>query len=198
MKIFFSFLLVIFIQDIVFPATEKQFINSEEVQESLKYIDEPLEIQEARFEIFYNNIDIPYKIDSSIYKDYFKDSYYNFKISKTTKFRWIFYYSNGFYEWFKEDTKLRFIYNKGLLTYIVKEIFYKEKKIFICYIYNINGFLEYIEYVNFTKNDRRKGFWEKYYVFDCNKNYIGTWYKDNFYNKEGEIILKGRDFIPFN
>lgn len=189
--------MVFLISNVTFAATEKQFINSEEVQEYLKYIDEPLEIQEARFEIFYNNIDIPYKIDISPYKDYFTDHYYNIKKSRTTKFRWIFYFSNGLYEWFKEDTKLRFIYDKGHLTYIVKEFYYKEKKIFICYLYDINGNLKYIQYVNYIKRYGKNSFWKNYYIFDIDKNYIGTWYKDNFYNKEGQIILKGRDFIPF-
>ena len=192
MKIFFSFLLVLFIQNIVFPATEKQFISTDEVQESLKYIEEPLEIQQARFEIFYNNIDIPYKIDSSVYKDYFCDNHYNFKKSKTTNFRLIRYYSNGLYEWFKNFTKLRLIYDKGILVYIVEEKIYPNK-ILINYIYDIKGNLKYLEYINYKKNSDLK-----FYIFDNSKKYIGTWYKDNFYNKEGQIILKGRDFIPFN
>ena len=196
MKIFFSFLLVLFIQNIVFPATEKQFINSGEVQESLKYIEEPLEIQQARFEIFYNNIDIPYKIDSSVYKDYFCDNHYNLKKSKTTNFRLIRYYSNGLYELFKIFTKIRLIYDKGSLVYIVEEKIYPNKT-FIDYFYDTNGNLRYLEYINY-KNNYDKNSYHKFYIFDNNKNYIGTWYKDNFYNKEGEIILKGRDFIPFN
>ena len=187
--------MLIFCFNSVFAATEKQFITPDEVQESLKFADEPFEIQNARNEVFYSNINIPYKTDTSKYQKYFIDKSYNSKKHKTAKWKNIGYYSNGYYEWFKNGIWLRFIYENGKILFIRKEIYNNNKDIFIDFLYEPNGNLKYIHYI--TKDKINNNFWWTEYVFDTKKNYLGKWDKGTFYSTKNTILLHRGSNVPF-
>ena len=194
MKLFFVIIFLFISATTTFSATEKSFIHPELVQEYMKYIDEPEDVQNAREILFYTEINIPYEINTSEYQKFFIDKSYNYKTNSTSKLKWITYYSNGMYEWHKNSIWLSFIYQRGNLIYIEK-IFY-DKKIhnYISYMYDIYGKLKYITYIDAPNEYKLQ---TKEYIFDINKKYIGKFINEKFYDEKSKNTMTSRDFLPY-
>ena len=135
-----------------FASTNKEFMTQKEVEEYSKYIDEPQEVQDARQAAFQ---DVEYQINVTPFKKYFVDK--NFiappkkqgDVPKIKHFWGILtVYSNGLYDilYFK-NLNYVFIYSSqtGELAYIA--IPQKYENGLIEYVYNINGYLKYVLFI---------------------------------------------------
>ena len=166
----------------VYSETNKAFMKPEEVQEYMKYADEPENVQRAREAIFNSENKIEYTIDTSRFKEFFVDK----KYSPKQKFRDADFNSDGTYV-IRYNQYYNFIYYKGNLCYLVKKIYLLNNK--RCeYYYQINGYLKYI-ILEFENSNA--------YGFDVKKNYMFKWHNYKCYDKFGNLLLKNRPFVPF-
>ena len=161
----------------------KAFMSPDEVREYMKYMDEPEEVQRAREAIFNGENKIVEQIDVSEYKDYFIDK----KYSPNQKFRVADFHSDGKYILW-HDRYTSFIYYKGKLFYIKKRTYINNWPTFE-FIYKLDGELKYVVV-------GIKGY-KFSYVFDKDKNYLYRCYNLKRYDKDGNIILRSRPFIPY-
>ena len=166
----------------VYSETNKAFMKPEEVQEYMKYMDEPEDVQRAREAIFNSENKIEYQIDTSQLKEFFVDK----KYSPKQKFRFADFNSDGTYT-ISCSNGFSFIYKKGNLLYIIKDIYYSYNKIYR-YYYKTNGILQYLVY---TFDDTGA------YVFDIDKKYKYKWHNYKCYDEYGNLVLKNRPFVPF-
>ena len=166
----------------VYSETNKAFMKPEEVQEYMKYADEPENVQRAREAIFNSENKIEYTIDTSRFKEFFVDK----KYSPNQKFRYADFNSDGTYT-ISYSNGFSFMYKKGNLLYIIKDIYFSCNKIFR-YYYEPNGKLKYLVC---TFDDTGA------YVFDIKKTYKYKWHNYKCYDKFGNLLLKNRPFIPF-
>ena len=189
-KIWFFFLIIlIFLTNIktvlaeVETTENKAFMSPEEVREYMKYMDEPEEVQRAREAIFNGENKIVEQIDVSEYKDYFIDK----KYSPNQKFRVADFHSDGKYILW-HDCYTSFTYYKGKLVYIIKDVYINNWPTFEFY-YNSIGELKYVR-VGIKGNDSS-------YEFDKEKNYLYKCYNLKCYDKDGNIVLRSRPYIPY-
>ena len=166
----------------VYSETNKAFMKPEEVQEYMKYADEPENVQRAREAIFNSENKIEYTIDTSRFKDFFVDK----KYSPNQKFRYADFHSDGMYRIYFNDF-ISFIYKEGKLYYIVNKNYLDNGQRFEYFYKNI-GVLEYVVY-EFKDSDA--------YGFDTKKNYLFRWHKLKCYDKNGKLVLMSKPFFPF-
>ena len=175
-----------------FSATEKSFISEKDVLESAQFINEPEDVQKARFNAFQN---VEYKIDPKIFEDYLIDKKFVAPPKKKggkpkLKKRWgaVEIHSNNSY-WVKYYNNPDFAYNysseNGKLRFVEKHVYYEFYYYYnycLHFIYDLNGDLQYIEHfwtdteykkdVVFDKNKIFKGFIKNGSLYDINNNKI--------------------------
>jgi len=166
----------------VYSETNKAFMKPEEVQEYMKYMDEPEDVQRAREALFNDGSKIEYKIDINKYKDFFIDK----KYSPNQKFRNGTFLSDGkFVIWHYKDPF--FVYYKKDLLYVAR-VFWLNNYPTKSFYYDRKGILRYAIYDNIDTGG---------FVFDSNKNFLSKWHNLKGYDKNGKLILKSRRYIPF-
>ncbi|MBQ2643983.1 hypothetical protein IJG14_00240 [bacterium] len=177
-KIIKILILIVFIfvnTGIAESANEKVFMSQEEVIESEKFLEEPEDVQKARYEAFKN---VKYQIDPKTFEKYLKDKKFvappkkqGGKPKLKPRFGAIEIYDNNTYSVFCFNKLYNtFIYStlNGNLIFFSNDIILNDYN--ISYFYNLEGLLFFIE----AYNNRTK----QAFVFSAKKNYIG-FEKDN-------------------
>ena len=124
----------------VYSETNKAFMKPEEVQEYMKYMDEPEDVQRAREAIFNSENKIEYTIDTSQFKDFFVDK----KYSPKQKMRACDFHSDGTY-FIQYNLDYFFGYFNGKIIYIGKILYLPNGQKYE-YYYDKDGNLAYILY----------------------------------------------------
>jgi len=169
----------------VYSETNKAFMKPEEVREYMKYMDEPEDVQRAREAIFNSENKIEYTIDTSQFKEFFIDK----KYSPKQKFRNADFHSDGRYVlWHSHFIAL--MYFKGELEHIICTSYYINHCPALEFDYDNFGNLKYISYSSEQ--------YDKIYIFDKQKNYVGYCKNLKCYDKSEILIYKSRPYIPYN
>lgn len=187
MRILLAFLMLILYFNPVFSATEKEFIPVEEVQESLKFADEPENVQRARIRAFKNT-----PLPPVILEKYKTDSFCSPK-TKTRPYpivdndhfrRQIVYFSDKAYVVFisGEATIYYYDYDCNLIGY-GRVSPYSLK---VAHVYNINNELQKI--FVFYKY--------KLYHFKPDGTLVGYWKFSKKYSPDGKNVIMTSSKYP--
>ncbi len=171
--------------------TDKVFIPEKEVEEYARFLDEPQEVQEARYKAFEK---VEYQIDPKEFEKYLKDKHFVAppkKEGELPKLKHIFgcvaYYSDNTYAVLYIN-KVPYIFyysvNDGKLIFIERYI-KNESNDTIYFLYDEYGKLNFIDFT--TKLYKHKFFG---FRFNEKQKLIGVWKADILYNQNNEEILK--------
>ena len=171
-----------------FSATEKSFISEKDVLESAQFINEPEDVQKARFNAFQN---VEYKIDPKTFEDYLIDKKFVAPPKKKggkpkLKRRYVCtqILSNNTYNFFYySNPNISYYYSSltGKLIFYSKTIFFDD--FLIEQMYNTQGNLQYIKIFE-TDNNYYKG-----YCFNKDKILAGIFEGEIFYNTSGKELF---------
>ena len=189
-KVFYLVFTIFLSSNFVFSATEKQFISVEEVQESLKFINEPKNVQKARLKAFKR---IPPLKGNKFLKYEMTDRWYCYPANKTRPYpevdndnykRNITYFSDKTYSVSRNGYRDSYTYdfNCNLVEYGTGYPYYSG----IIYIYNPNNELIKI-FVSYRF---------RWYEFAPDKTFVGYWGFLKKYAPNGKTVIMTRSRSP--